>query len=385
VTGKERVRAAIERRPVDRLPLGFYVVDYDTIERVIGRKTYVRNKIASRIAFWEGRRDEVVESYKKDTVEFYRKIELCDMVCFKEAPIVPPKGYKPEDPPRRVDDRTWEDRCGRIYRISELSNDITCVHDPVARKVDYTRTMFEEEPQVEPPDPSIFEAVDYIIEHLGKDRYIAGTSGGLTALVLLGGMEQGLLMYALEPEVVRAATRHSVRRQNLLDRYFIRPGQDGVLFEQDMAASKGPLLSPAMFREFCFPAMRERVQRVREHGQQVLLHNCGNNRPLMEMFIEAGVQCYQSIQNIPEMEIGGLRRDFGARLSFWGGIALDDLILGTPADVRRNLRRTLARVFSAGPARTGFILGPSHSIAKGTKYENFRALLDEFDRLKDRF
>ena len=33
----------------------------------------------------------------------------------------------------------------------------------------------------------------------------------------------------------------------------------------------------------------------------------------------------------------------------------------------------------------GFILGPSHSIAKGTKYENFMAMLDEYDRLKDKF
>jgi hypothetical protein len=32
----------------------------------------------------------------------------------------------------------------------------------------------------------------------------------------------------------------------------------------------------------------------------------------------------------------------------------------------------------------GFILGPSHSIAYGTKYENFMAMLDEFDRLRFR-
>ena len=62
MTGKERVRAAINREPVDRVPLGFYLVDYDTIERVIGRKTFVRNKVASRIALWEGRRDEVAGS-----------------------------------------------------------------------------------------------------------------------------------------------------------------------------------------------------------------------------------------------------------------------------------------------------------------------------------
>ena len=37
-----------------------------------------------------------------------------------------------------------------------------------------------------------------------------------------------------------------------------------------------------------------------------------------------------------------------------------------------------------GPAG-GFILGPSHSIAMNTKYENFMVMLDEFVSLRDRF
>ena len=32
----------------------------------------------------------------------------------------------------------------------------------------------------------------------------------------------------------------------------------------------------------------------------------------------------------------------------------------------------------------GFILGPSHSIAKGTPYDNFMAVLDEYVRLRDK-
>jgi len=107
MNSKERVYAAIRRERPDKVPLGFYVVDYDIIEQVIGRPTYVRNKVKSQIAFWEGRRDEVVESYKNDTIEFYRKIDIADIVCFKETPIVPPAGFKPENPPRRIADDLW--------------------------------------------------------------------------------------------------------------------------------------------------------------------------------------------------------------------------------------------------------------------------------------
>ena len=54
-----------------------------------------------------------------------------------------------------------------------------------------------EEPK--PPDQSIFEVVDYVIEQLGEERYVAGPTGGITALTRLGGTEKGLMMYALQP------------------------------------------------------------------------------------------------------------------------------------------------------------------------------------------
>lgn len=381
MTGKERVRAAIDLEPVDRVPLGFYVVDCDTIARVIGRETYVRDKIKAQVAFWEGRRDEVVESYRKDTVEFFRKIELADVIDFKEAPVVPPRGWEPEDPPQQIADNVWRDRRGRVWRASELTNDITCVEDPTTGDGEYTVEQFEGPVEAKPPDPSVFEACDYVIEHLGHDRYILGDSGGLTALVLLGGWERGLLEYALHPEVVRAATRHSVAVQNANDEFRIRSGQDGVFFQQDMGTTKAPFVSPEMFREICFPAMRERVQRARSLGYQAVLHCCGNNRPLIPMFIEAGIQCYQSIQTIPDMDIGGLKRDFGDRLCLWGGIPVEDLVMGTPDDIRRDVRRALEK----GAQTPGFILGPSQSIAYGTKYDNFMALLDEFHKLAPKY
>ncbi|NIA15691.1 MAG: hypothetical protein GWP08_16630 [Nitrospiraceae bacterium] len=380
MNSKECVRRTIAREPAPYVPLGFYVVDHDTIEHVIGRPTYVRNKIKTQVAFWEGRRDEVVDSFKKDTVEFFQKIDCCDIITFKEAPIVPPKDYVPPKV-KRVDDVTWEHEDGTIWRASDLTNDISIVHRPDAmtqqtpKLEDYTGPVHET-----PPDPSVFEACDYLIEHLGKDRYIAGTSCGLTAMTQLPGESGGYLGYYLMPGVVHAAAVQSLERNRQRDAWYIRPGQDAVFFEQDMAASKGPMIGPDVFREFCFPYMKERIRQVRDRGPQVILHNCGNNRSLMDQFIDAGLQCYQSLQTIPDMELGSLKRDFGDHLTFWGGISLEVLLTGTPDDCHRLVRNAM----EVGAPNGGFILGPSHSIAKGTPYDNFMAILDEYVRLRDR-
>ncbi|MCS7181254.1 MAG: hypothetical protein NZ891_07920, partial [bacterium] len=91
MTSKDRVKNLIKRENIDKIPFGFYVVDYEIIEKIIGRPTYVRNKVKIQIALWERKREEVAESFKKDTVEFFKKIDCVDILTFKESGILTPK------------------------------------------------------------------------------------------------------------------------------------------------------------------------------------------------------------------------------------------------------------------------------------------------------
>ena len=191
MNSKQRAQACIARRPTDAVPLGFYLVDHDPIAKVIGRPTYVRNNAAKQLALWAGRRDEIVESMKADVVDFYRKLDLCDIITFKEACVMPPKGYAP-DPPRKIADDCWEDREGRVYKISEISNEFVCVKNPVDQNRVYTRAEFETPVTDTPPDPSIFEVYDHMVAAFKDDRYVAGQTAGFSLVLWLGGMERGI-------------------------------------------------------------------------------------------------------------------------------------------------------------------------------------------------
>ncbi len=379
MNSKQRVRAAIARKPVDKVPLGFYAVDHDTVEGVLGRKTYVRNKIDTQIALWQGRREELAESLKADAVEFYRKIDCADIILPKEAHVLPPKDYEPIGA-RQIDEDKWQTGDGRIFQAVREVNEIQCIHDPTAGAAEPSAEDFEGEPDPAPPDASCFEAVDHLLAELGNDRYIPSFVP-TTMLVLLGGMENGLMLYALKPDLIHAAARRQVAYQNTLDEHHIRPGSAGVMFDHDTGGTNGPLISPTMFRQMCMPYLQQRAEQVKKHRDQLIMHNCGNNIPLMDMFIEVGVDCYQSLQTNAGMEVGRLKEMFGDRLCFWGGVGVETLIDGTPADVRQEVRTAMQRGAPGG----GFILGPSHSIAKNTKYENFMAMLDEFVKLRDAF
>ncbi|MFO7733592.1 MAG: uroporphyrinogen decarboxylase family protein [Candidatus Aminicenantes bacterium] len=376
MTSKERVAAALEGRVPDRVPYGEFAVDFDTVERIIGHETYLRAKAKSQIAFWEGRRDEVAQSWLEDHLELHRRLEL-DIVTFPMATWeMPPETGDP--PPRRIDANTWEDRFGRIYKQSEATRDITCVHDPVRDARVFTAAEFEREPERPVRDERSWRILDTVVQRLKDEKFICGPSGGSIGIVLLGGMERGLLELAANPEAVRAATALRVREQNLADEVFVHPDSDAVLWAEDLGYKTGPLIGPAMFRDFFLEANKARARNVKErYGKKILKHCCGNINLLMDYFVDIGFDAYQSIQPTAGMDLCRLKRDYGDRLTLWGGVAVENLVGGTPEDVRADVRRAMACAKPGGR----FILGASHSVAVGTKYENYMAMLDEYRRL----
>jgi uroporphyrinogen-III decarboxylase len=376
MTSKERVYAALEGRIPDRVPYGEFAVDFDTVERILGRKTYLRAKAESQIAFWEGRDDEVAESWLEDHIELHKKLGL-DIVTFPMATWeMPPPGDDP--PPRRIDANTWEDRRGRVYRLSDATRDITCVHDPVRDARVFTAAEFEKEPEPPRRDERSWKILDAVIQELKAEKFICGPSGGSIGIVLLGGMERGLFELAANPDAVRAATAYLVRRQNLADAAFIHPDSDAVMWADDLGYKTGPLIGPAMFRDFFLEANKERARSVKgKFGRKILMHCCGNINLLLDSFIDIGFDAYQSIQPTAGMDICRLKKDYGDRIALWGGVAVEHLVGGTPEEVRADVRRAMACAKPGGR----FILGASHSVAVGTKYENFMAMLDEYAKL----
>ncbi len=377
MTSKERVAATLEGRVPDRVPYAEFAVDFDTVERLLGHETYLRAKARSQIAFWEGRHDEVAQSWLEDHIALQRKLPL-DIVTFPMATWeLPPESGDP--PPRRIDATTWEDRQGRVYKLSEATQDITCVFDPVLAAKVFTAAEFEVEPGPPArPDARSWKILDTVIQTFKADKYICGPSGGSVGIVLLGGLERGLLELAANPEAVRAATKALVRKQNEADAAFVHPDSDAVMWAEDLGFKTGPLIGPAMFRDLFLEANKERARNVKvRHGKKILKHCCGNVNMLLDFFLEIGFDAYQSIQPTAGMDLCRLKEDLGGRITLWGGVAVEHLVGGTPEDVRADVRRAMDCAKPGGR----FILGASHSVAVGTRYENYMALLDEHFKL----
>jgi len=90
----------------------------------------------------------------------------------------------------------------------------------------------------------------------------------------------------------------------------------------DVASQAGPMMSPAMYRRLIKPHHARMFAAIRENTKaKIYLHSCGNVYKLIGDFIDVGVELLNPCRSRRrDGRHGRLKREFGDRLSFLGGI-----------------------------------------------------------------
>jgi len=384
MNSNQRVTRVFAGKIPDRVPIGEFAIDFDTVEKIIDRPTFLRAKAKSKIAFWENRHEEVIDSYIKDHIELHEKLGF-DIINFPMATWAIPLPTD-EPPPQKIDDNTWEDRDGRIFKFSEITHDVVCVKDPLAEQTLYTMDH-EVLAQVEdidtgdlpeePPglDPRSWDILNSVIKHFSGRKFIIGPSGGEIGIVLQGGMEHGMMALITNRDFIEKSIEYLVKKQNKLDEKMIHPLSDAVIWGADFAYNSGGFISPDMFYDIFFEANKARVDNIKEkHGKFVVKHCCGNVNQFLDLFVKLGYDCYQSIQQSAQMNLGEVKKRIGDQLVLWGGVPVELIIGGSMDEVRREVRTAMDN----GKDHGRFILGTTHTIAVGSNYDNFMAMVDEY-------
>ena len=152
-------------------------------------------------------------------------------------------------------------------------------------------------------------------------------------------------------------------------------GADIIQTGSDVATQIAPLLSPAMWREWVFPLMRDSIAAAKRVNPDVLIlyHSDGNVEPLIPGFIETGIDILNPIQ--PEcMDIFALKDRYGDCLAFHGGIGVQTTMpFGTPQQVRDTVRRTIDYMGANGG---GYLCSTAHMIRPEVPWANVLALVE---------
>ena len=144
----------------------------------------------------------------------------------------------------------------------------------------------------------------------------------------------------------------------------------------DYGSQTGPLIGLGTFREFYRPHLKRAINLCHDAGVRVMHHDDGAIRTFLPDLVEMGIDILNPVQHAcPGMEMEGLKRDFGKALCFHGGIDNQDVLpFGSPEDVRAEVRHAIDALASDG---TGYILAPCHNIQAVSPVENIIAMYDE--------
>lgn len=142
---------------------------------------------------------------------------------------------------------------------------------------------------------------------------------------------------------------------------------DALFIWEDMCYKQGPLISPAMFREFMLPNYQKLTACARDHGvRHVIVDTDGNCAALLPLFIEGGVTVLHPFETAADMDVVEVRKAF-PKLGIMGGIDKRKIGLG-PDAIDAELERQVPYMMSRG----GYIPTIDHSVPPDISWDDYK-------------
>ncbi len=343
MTSRERVRAVLEHKEPDRFPVSF--------------------ELCSAV------KTRLLKEYNLDSTD--RLIEKFDVDIVYVAPkyIGPKLKDYINDDGKRVTSSYWGYE--ETYVQTAIDSYPATSYYPLAGV-----TTLEQLAEYTFPSADWF---DYSQIEASCDKYkdkaiIIGHEGPFHMATYLMSMEEFLVLMVEEPEVALKI----LEGMNTFEMEYYRRtleaanGKVDILRTHDDYGTQISLLfSTEMFRNFITENTKKLVDLAHSYNAFFMQHSCGAVEPLIEEFINCGVDCLDPIQKVAGMEIENLQAKYGGRIVFHGGIDTQELLPnGTASDVRQEVER----FFRVLGKQNGYILMASQSYQSDVPTENIEAI-----------
>jgi uroporphyrinogen decarboxylase len=330
LNSKERIMAVLNLEKPDRIPVGEMVID---------------NKVIA--GFDRGYKD-VVDFALGEGLDLVGAMANFDVVDVFE-------------------DSTYVDEWGCRYKSSENAVDHP-IEGPIKSEEDLDA--------YEPPDPNgknrLGNLCELVEKAQGKLAINFHCRVAFMWSVFLMGMDNLLVAMALNPKLVHRlfATVAEVNIETI--RRAVRAGADTISLGDDYCSNRGPLMSPAMFKEFIFPHLKRAVEVIHEEGAKCIKHTDGNIWPILNLLVEAGIDCINPIEPVAGMKVDEIKSVYGDRICMMGNIDCGDLLInGTTNDVEYAVETCIKEGASGG----GLIISSSNSVHAGVTSKNYAAMI----------
>jgi uroporphyrinogen decarboxylase len=370
MTPRERVMTALDHREPDRVPIdlsqaagdGITITAYRNLIEYLGlpeRPIRVHNKLAQSAVVDE----DVLQRFRVDT----RALRLGEPDNWRDVPVGE-DGYR--------------DEFGLVRKRPKGGFYYDIVASPMA-DMD-TKTAIEQYDWPDPDDPGRFRDLKERAKELYRNTDYAVVLEVNCAYFLrsaeLRGWENFYMDMAGEPEfAVALMNRYLDYRLRVAERALEEVGENVdivMALTDDLGMYDRTIISPEMYRQLVKPLQKRLFDFFKARTKATRFYHCdGAVYPILEDFIEVGTEILNPVQ-VSAAGMGDtakLKREFGDRLSFWGGIDTHQVLpFGSVEDVKREVRQ---RIGDLGP-QGGYVVCPVHNIQPEVPPQNIVAMYD---------
>ncbi len=222
-----------------------------------------------------------------------------------------------------------------------------------------------------------FEKAKRDIDRYGKDYFIIGdVEISLFEMAWhLTGLEKYMVGMLCEEPWLELLNDRVEEWSTGLALQLVKAGVDAIWFGEDLGSQTSTLISPEDWRLRFKPRHRRMIDRLRKEnpGLIIIMHSDGAVAPLIDDFIEIGVDVYNPVQpNVAGSDPRELKDKYGNRISFFGGIDQQQLLpSGDIPAIRSEIKE---RITILGKNR-GYLLAPAHILQPDVSPESIEVMI----------
>ena len=364
MTHRERVMAALSHQQPDTVPVDFdtmatsiVVEGYEKLKKHLGvaSKTELMNRMLRIVK----PNENVLQALDIDTRGIYR-------------------GDAAKDAAQEPDERRYTDIWGveRIHPESSYYYDQVCF--PLSGDISVSDIV--KYPWPDPDDPAYVHGLSDRLQWIRENTDCAAVASLPSSVIhnsqFLRGYEDWYLDFVLNTKVLEALFDAVLEINMQIAKNVLEAvGQevDVIWTGDDLGTQERLQISPDHYLKYVKPRQAKFYRQIHDLSPaKLLLHSCGAVEPLIEDFIEIGVDVLNPVQTTAVgMDPVELKKKYGSRIAFWGGADNQKILHeGSVADVEKMVEDLIEQLGEGG----GFVLSSCNNIQPDVPVENIVAM-----------